>query len=122
MKVPAFLLRRLYVRGSLRITVDGFEFQLRNRLGSGYANQLVPLALDGQELDLASSSFVIDGVQTAFEAVSSDMPFTLAMNKTTTITYSGGKIEPGAHKVSMGFEVAGLGQLAFDFTDDAIEA
>ena len=35
--VPAFLLRRLYVKKSLRNTEDGFEFELRNRLGSGYA-------------------------------------------------------------------------------------
>ena len=43
--VPGFLLRRLYVKESLKNTDTGFEFLLRNRLGSGYAPQDV--ARDG---------------------------------------------------------------------------
>ena len=31
--VPSFLLKRIYVTGSLRNTVGGFEFQLNNVLG-----------------------------------------------------------------------------------------
>ena len=48
MKVPGFLLRRLYVKGSLAATEGGFEFQICNRLGSGYARRLLPLTLDGE--------------------------------------------------------------------------
>ena len=36
--VPGFLLKRLYQRGSLKNNDTGFEFQLGNRLGSGYAH------------------------------------------------------------------------------------
>lgn len=119
MKVPGFLLRRLYVKGSLRATEDGFAFQLRNRLGSGYARRLLPLTLDGHELDMAKTTFEVDGKRTTFDAVNNDTPFTLAMNKTTAIAYAGGAIGEGAHKIGMRFEVAGLGELGFDFTDDA---
>ena len=38
--VPAFLLRRLYVKGSLRNTAAGFEFEIKNGLGSGYIFRL----------------------------------------------------------------------------------
>lgn len=117
MKVPAFLLRRLYVKGSLSATKDGFTFQLRNRLGSGYARRLKPLTLDGAELDTAVTTFEIEGKQMRFDAVSEQTPFTLAMNKTTTITYSGGSLASGPHKIGMRFEVAGLGELGFDFSD-----
>ena len=48
--VPAFLLRRLYVKKSLRNTENGFEFELRTRLGSGSAFTLQPLTVDGVEL------------------------------------------------------------------------
>ena len=120
MKVPAFLLRRLYVKGSLAATADGFTFQLRNSLGSGYAKRMLPLTLDGEPLDMAACTFEIDGVETAFGAVSASVPFTLAMHKTTTIAYQGGAVAPGPHRVGMGFEVAGLGELGFDFTDEAV--
>ena len=117
MKVPAFLLRRLYVKGSLRATPDGFEFQLRNRLGSGYAHRLMPLTLDGAELAMGATTFAVDGKSMTFDAVSRDRPFTLGMNKTTTIAYAGRALAHGPHTIGMRFVVAGLGELGFDFSD-----
>ena len=119
MKVPAFLLRRLYVKGSLVATADGFEFQMRNRLGSGYARRLLPLTLDGTELDMGRTTFEVDRKRATFDAVSADSPFTLGMNKTTIISYEGEALAEGPHKVGMRFEVAGLGELGFDFSDVA---
>ena len=115
--VPSFLLRRLYVKESLRNTGDGFEFQLMNRLGSGYAHRLWPLTVDGAELPLESSFFELDGASTPFSAVSTERTFTLAMNRTITIRAEGPRLEAGARKIGMGFDVPGLGTLRFDFTD-----
>jgi hypothetical protein len=105
------------LKGSLAATPNGFKFQIRNKLGSGYARRLLPLTLDGSELNMASTTFEIDGNVVSFDVVSNDTPFTLAMNKTTTITYNGGAMAEGNHKVGMRFEVAGLGELGFDFSD-----
>jgi hypothetical protein len=115
--VPGFLLRRLYVKGSLRNEGGGFEFQLRNGLGSGYAHKMWPLKLDGEELPASSASFQRDGLPVAFTEVSKQNTFTLAMNKDITIQTEGVALTPGPHKVEMGFDVPGLGTLRFDFTD-----
>ena len=117
MKVPGFLLRRLYVKGSLRSTGHGFEFHLRNRLGSGYARVMHPLTLDGQELEMTATTFEVDGRRVSFDQVSKENPFTLAMNKTTIIRVEGPALDQTPHRVGMHFEVAGLGKLGFDFTD-----
>jgi hydroxymethylglutaryl-CoA reductase (NADPH) len=115
--VPSFLLRRLYVKGSLKNDAGGFEFQLKNGLGSGYAHKMSPLRLDGAELEAGSTFFYLDGRETAFADVSEKKTFKLAMNKTITIWIDGVALEPGAHKLEMGFDVPGLGTLRFDFTD-----
>ena len=115
--VPGFLLRRLYVKGSLENAGGGFEFELRNGLGSGYAYRMRPLILDGAELPAETASFVLDGKQTAFTAVSRENTFTLAMNKTIAILVDGTTLSPGPHKIGMAFDVPGLGTLRFDFTD-----
>ena len=115
--VPGFLLRRLYVRGSLKNAEDGFEFSLLNRLGSGYAFRMLPVTLDGRELPLNAAAFDLDGEATGFDEVSRDRTFTLAMNRSITIRVAGTRLEPGARKIGMGFEVPGLGALSFDFTD-----
>lgn len=115
--VPGFLLRRLYVKGSLCNSADGFEFEIKNSLGSGYAHGLIPLSANGSEIPLDQTFFVLEGSQTAFAEVSKENTFTLAMNKSITIQARNVTLEAGANKIGMGFEVPGLGLLKFDFTD-----
>ncbi len=115
--IPSFLLRRLYVAGSLRNTPQGAQFQLENKLGTGYARRLLPLVLDGQELPMKSCSFSGDGGQLSFDAVSNETPLTLNLNKTITVTINDVVLSPEPHKMIMGFEVLGLGVLQFDFVD-----
>jgi hypothetical protein len=116
-QVPPFLLRRLYVKGSLHSTPDGFRFQLKNSLGAGYAQELLPLTIDGQELPKGDCYFSLGDELVSFSSVSEATPFTLAINKVTTITVRGHRLEEGQHRIGMGFEVVGLGRMAFEVTD-----
>jgi hypothetical protein len=117
MKVPGFLLRRLYVKGSLRNENGGFAFDLKNSLGSGYAEQVLPLSIDGVEVPAASARFVVDGEARTFAAVTAEQPMTLAMNRVVTIAVDGAPLPPGKHKIDIGFVVTGMGELRFDVTD-----
>ena len=116
-QVPPFLLRRLYVKGSLRNTPEGFQFQIKNSLGAGYAQELLPLTIDGQELPREDCYFSLGDEPISFTAISEAKPFTLAMNKVTTIMARGRRLEEGQHRIGMGFEVVGLGKMAFEVTD-----
>ena len=120
--VPSFLLKRLYVKGSLRNNEQGFQFELKNTLGSGYGNELLPLTLDGKELPKESSYFISDAEEISFSAVNKDKPFTLAMNKTLTILVKGVTLSEGPHKIGMSFVAEGLGKLGFDVADMASKA
>ncbi len=115
--VPGFLLRRLYVKESLKNGAVGYEFQLKNGLGSGYARRMLPIVVDGDEVAQGRTFFVLDGQETAFDSVSEANPFTLPMNRAINIWVDGEKLLPGPHKIEMGFEVPGLGTMKFDFTD-----
>ena len=116
--VPGFLLRRLYVKGSLGNAAGGFEFELRNNLGSGYSTRMWPLKLDGMEIPAERSYFTIDGKETPFSGVSEGNTFTLEINKTIVIWTDGVALDPGAHTVEMAFDVPVLGTMRFDFTDE----
>jgi len=115
--VPGFLLRRLYVKGSLRATEEGLAFEIKNSLGSGYARGMLPLTLDGDEIPMDDSHFTVEDRIVSFSEVTKEIPFTLAMNRATNITATGITLTPGSHKVGMAFDVQGLGTLRFDFTD-----
>lgn len=115
--VPQFLLKRLYVKGSLRNNDHGFQFELKNTLGSGYGNELLPLTLDGEELPKENAYFVPGAEEIPFSAVSKDKPFTLAMNKTVTILVKEVTLSEGPHKIGFSFVAQGLGRLGFEVTD-----
>lgn len=119
LKVPGFLLRRLYVKGSLRATDDGFALDFMNTLGSGYARRLLPVVVNGAEVDLANSYFVVDGVEHGFADVTPETPFSLAMNRTSTLGVRGVTLPDGPVTLRLGFEVQGLGDLSFEITDEA---
>ena len=119
--VPGFLLRRLYVNGSLKNAPVGFEFQLMNSLGSGYATKVWPLKLDGEEIPAGQSYFIVDDRETPFGDVSQDNTLSLEMNKTITVWTDAAPLEPGVHKIEMGFDVPGLGSLRFDFSDEVAD-
>ena len=115
--VPGFLLRRLYVKQSLTNTEDGFQFELMNRLGSGYSHRVHPLTVDGAEIPIESAEFDLEGTSIRFDQVSEENTLTLAMNRAILVKVTGTSLEPGAHKIGMGFDAPGLGTLSFDFTD-----
>ena len=116
--LPGFLLRRLYVKGSLRATEDGLAFEIKNSLGSGFARKMLPLTVDGEDAPMEDTRFTVDERTVAFSEVTKEEPFTLALNRATTIMVTGATpLTPGVHKIGMAFEVQGLGALRFDFTD-----
>ena len=121
LKVPEFLIRRIYVKGSLARANDGFEFQLKNTLGSGYAKRMLPLSLNGSEIPLEQCGFQIEGESKVhgFEEVTPETPFSLRMNRTSTIHVRDVGVPDGAVKLRMGFEVQGIGDLSFEVTDTA---
>ena len=116
--VPAFILRRLYVKGSLRNTDTGWSFTLKNSLGSGYAKGMQPLKIDDAEIPMTASSFRQDDEDITFDRVTDDTTFGLKMNRSIDISVAAAQLSPGAHKVWMGFIVPGFGRIGFDFTDE----
>ena len=120
LSVPSFLLRKLYVKGSLRCTSQSVSFQLRNSLGSGYAEAMSPLTLDGMAMPMEDTYFYVDNEARSFDTVSKDNPFGLLLNQDTVITVENTSLSPEPHTVGMGFKVPGLGMLRFDFIDQPI--
>lgn len=116
--VPAFILRRLYLKGSLHNREDGWGFKLKNTLGAGYARGLIPVSVDGVEIPMEQSFFDNEGAETSFTDVTDDKTFGLKLNREILIYFQGEPLEMGNRKITMGFIVPGLGTLKFDFNDD----
>lgn len=122
MQVPAFLLRRLYVKGSLRHEDGALVFDLKNTLGSGYADRVLPLYVDGDEVSTAACAFVLDGVPLPFDSISEASPMTLGLDRTLSVRAEGLRLDPGQHSIELGFVVTGMGEMRFDVKDTVADA
>ena len=89
------------------------------RLGPATRGALLPVAVNGVEVDLADCLFEVDGVQHGFAEVTPESPFGLVMNKTSTLVVRGVDLPQGPVTLRLGFEVQGLGDLSFEITDEA---
>jgi hydroxymethylglutaryl-CoA reductase (NADPH) len=119
--VPAFILRRLYVKGSLRNTANGWQFTLKNTLGSGYAKGLLPLKVDdSREIPMEHTSFEQEGTRTSFDEVNEHNTFGLQMNKEIDVQITGDQLPIGSRTIYFGAIVPGIGRIGFDFTDEII--
>ena len=64
MRVPGFLVRQLYVAGSLVNHTGGFSLQARNTIGDGWLDGIGAIKVDGQDIPLADISATREGTRT----------------------------------------------------------
>lgn len=121
--IPAFMLRQLYEKGSLKNIVDengnkvGFSFSLFNRLGSGTIEGGFKLTVDGEELPLEKITIEKGGVTIkANEFAKTSTLFTVGDRIKFTIEKPGG-LQSGVHKIVVSTMTMEYGKIEFDFSD-----
>jgi hypothetical protein len=116
-KIPEFMLKALYVRGSLQKTDDGFEFQLKNNLGPARIVGALPLQVDRKPVPLADCSFLYGGEESAFEAVTAENSVLMRKGEAVTVRVRGMALRPGRHTLEIGVVVKDLGEIRFRIGD-----
>lgn len=121
--IPAFMLRQLYEKGSLKNVVDekgnkvGFSFSLFNRLGSGTIEGGFKLIVDGEELPADNILVEKGGVKMkGGEFAKTPTPFNVGDRIKFTIEKPGG-LQPGIHKIVISTMTMEYGKIEFDFSD-----
>ncbi len=114
---PAFLLAKLYVKGSLKNTEDGFEFALKNIVDSTSLIGVGPISAAGKEhgaevITLTVGDKTLKGTELSRENA---IPVTMGMPMKVRVT--GEKLPAGPQKASITAVSADIGKLKFDFTD-----
>lgn len=117
MQIPTFLLRKLYIKGSLENVDDGFSFKLKNSISSGTAISIEPIKVNGQEYPLDSTIIKsADGEITGSE-ISDGNTFPIKVGLDITIHVKGNPLSEGEHKIDISLTTKEVGKLAFDVTD-----
>jgi hypothetical protein len=116
--IPAFLLTRLYVRGSLQNTSTGFELTIQNTLAPGTIVGLAPLQVDGSDYPLETISAVLaDGTQVPALEVSADSPVRFTIGDKVTIRVNAEPLPPGTHRLTISPKTKEAGPLCIQVED-----
>jgi len=119
MKIPAFVLRQLYVKGSLRAG-DEVRFTLTNSLAAATLTALKEVRVAGQAVPLERVSMELDGA-THDHTTSADKPVVFPRGAEAHVRVA----QPapvGKLKVRLVTESAEFGELVIEFEDEAAPA
>ncbi len=117
MAVPSFLLKKLYVKESLKNTEGGFEFALKNNLAPGSLIGVGPVTLDDEAILPEKITFRSPQGDVRADQVSSRSPLTFGLNTEVKIKVDGRTLEPGSHHVVVAVLTREVGRIEIDVTD-----
>jgi hypothetical protein len=118
MKIPASILKRLYVKNSLANQDDGFSFKIKNSLSNGTATSLAPVTVDGNEYSLDTMLIKTPDGEVAANEVTEANTFLIKVGVEVEIHVKGDPLSDGSHTIGIGFETKEIGGIAFEVDDE----
>ncbi|RLB36989.1 MAG: hydroxymethylglutaryl-CoA reductase [Deltaproteobacteria bacterium] len=115
--LPAFVLKKLYVKGSLKNTDGGFALSIRNTLAPGTITGVAPLQVDGQSYPLEKTSLQVGETSLPAGEVSATASYQFPLNATATIQVAGETLAPGAHQIVITVTTQEVGELKIEVSD-----
>ena len=111
------MLERVYVRGSLTNTADGFSFQLKNSVDHGTLSGVKSLTVDGSPVAVEALTLQTSKGQTRAAEVGPRSPLSLPFSAEVTVFVAGQPLTPGAHALELAVTVYEAGALTLKFND-----
>ena len=116
--IPPFVLRKLYVKKSLRAEGDGFALDLKNTIAPATITAFTGLDVDGQAMDPAQVTLVPpSGNPRSIDKVSTEAPLTFPIGATVTLRVAGETLGAGPHELITHVVVQEVGPLAIPISD-----
>jgi hydroxymethylglutaryl-CoA reductase (NADPH) len=116
--IPPFVLKKLYVKGSLRIEDDGFALDLKNVIAPGTITAFTGLDLDGQAIAPAQVTLVpSSGNPRSMGEISAQAPLLFPVSAPVTLRVAGKTLEPGPHDLVIRVVVQEVGPLDIPVSD-----
>ena len=119
MRVPDFLVRQFYVKGSLQPEGDGFRLQARTGMGDGTLVGIGRVVMDGQAIDpsaITASRVGDDAVHRAAD-VSRRAPVSFKRGDVVTFHITGHPLAPGEHRFEVEIYELNMGLLQLALKD-----
>jgi len=117
MKIPAFLLRKLYLKGSLENVDDGFVFRIKNTLSPGTVTAIEPIKVNGTEYPLDALTVRIEDSEYKASDVNDGSAMPLKVGVEIALHIKAEPLPEGKHTIDIALLTKEAGRLSFDVKD-----
>ncbi|MBC7223069.1 MAG: hypothetical protein H5T59_02135 [Anaerolineae bacterium] len=115
--IPAFMLKKLYVKGSLSNVEDGFQLTLKNTLAPGTIIGFKPLVVDGQEYTPEQITVTSGAKSVSASEISPSRPYPFPVGSTATVHVVAEPLSAGEHALALAVETREVGELKIEVSD-----
>jgi hypothetical protein len=116
--IPATVLKRLYVKGSLRVKDGGFVFDLKNLIAPATITSIAGLEMDGHKVDDSRITILLpSGSSRPTDQISSGSPVQFPVGVVVTFYVADETLDPGQHDITIYLEVKEIGSLDIPVSD-----
>jgi len=116
-RIPEFLLRSLYVNGSLSNREQGFEFEVKNELGPVRIIGVQPLIVDRRPVSLEHCHFIHEGKRASFSDVNAQNSLLLRKGEALLVQVDGSNLNRGRHTLGISLIIKDIGSIKFSVSD-----
>ena len=116
-KIPEFLLKALYVKGSLQGNESGFEFQMKNEIGPVRIIGARPLQLNRRPIPMNQCRFILGDQEEGFEEVTTEHSVLMRKGEAVRVKVTGFPLKRDRHTLSIGVVVKDMGNVSFSIND-----
>jgi hydroxymethylglutaryl-CoA reductase (NADPH) len=114
---PPFVLAKLYVKGSLKNTPDGFEFSLKNIIDATMLSGIGPIVVGDKSYEGASLTVIFGDKQLQGDEVSKTNMVPVKMGTPLKVVVHGNRLPAGEAKISVTATTSDIGKVKFDIKD-----
>ena len=116
--IPPFVLKKLYVKGSLRVEGDGLALDLKNTIAPGTILGVKGVKIDDRDVVLDKVEALAPGGEgRPVTEISPEEPLSFPLNQVLTLRISRTAVEPGSHSLSISVVVQDIGPLEIPIAD-----
>ncbi len=114
---PPFILAKLYMKGSLKNTANGFEFSLKNIIDATMLSGIGPIVVGDKSYEGAAITMAVDGRQWQGDQIDKTNLVPVRMGVPLRVMVQGDPLPAGDVKISVTATTSDIGKIRFDVKD-----
>ena len=118
---PSSMLAKLFVKGSLKNTADGFELKLKNIIDSGTLIGIGPVVVDEASYTPDTCRVKVGEKETSGDQITRSMPVPVRAFAEIRLRVQAAPLQPGEHKLTLQVFTNEAGKLQFSVTEPLTE-